>query len=97
MANVYMDASKAFANFQREIAAKSGEEATHAASFAKTPLLSMAVLAGLLAAAIGFWLTRCITRPLNEAVGVAQKVAAGEAAAAAESLEEQAQRSTENG
>ncbi len=77
-ANAYVDASKAFAKGQRDDAGKAGSDALQTANSAETLLLSIAVLATLIAIMIGYWVTRSITRPLNEAVGVAQKVAAGD-------------------
>lgn len=77
-ANAYVDASKTFASGQREHAAKAGEDAVQTASLAKTIVLSIAALAAVIAAMIAFWVTRSVTGPLNEAVAVAQKVAAGD-------------------
>ncbi len=77
-ANAYVDASKAFSEGQREHATKSGAEAVQSANFAETLLLSMAAVAALLAAAIAIWVTRSITRPLAQALGLAEKVAAGD-------------------
>ncbi|MBI4292051.1 MAG: Tar ligand binding domain-containing protein, partial [Betaproteobacteria bacterium] len=41
-------------------------------------MLGAGILAAVLAVLLGLWITRSITRPLYEAVGVAQRVAAGD-------------------
>ncbi|MCX7143421.1 MAG: MCP four helix bundle domain-containing protein, partial [Proteobacteria bacterium] len=74
----YMDASKTFANLQRENATKTGEASMQAASAAETLLLAMAGIAFVMAVFIGWWLTRGITRPLGQAVEVANAMAVGD-------------------
>jgi methyl-accepting chemotaxis protein len=64
-----------FLNEQME---KQGKEAFDDYQSARTLILVLAGLAVLFACAIAIWVTRSITRPLNEAVGVAQRVAAGD-------------------
>jgi len=78
LANDYVDAVKLFATHQRGHAVKFGETSMQAANFAEVLVLSMAAVAFLLAAVIGVWLTRGITRPLSQAVEVADAMAAGD-------------------
>ncbi len=78
VANAYVEAVREFSNGQRDNANKAGETAAELASSAKILLLSLAALAIALGCAIAWFSTRSITQPLNKAVGVAQKVAAGD-------------------
>ncbi|MFY9314955.1 MAG: methyl-accepting chemotaxis protein [Burkholderiales bacterium] len=66
------------AEFQSSLMEKAAKEATESYFGARNLMLGLAGVAILLACGIAFWVTRSITRPLNEAVGVAQKVAAGD-------------------
>jgi len=75
---VYMESIAAFIKFQSGLVEKAGEEAAADYHSARNLMLALAGLAILLACAIALWVTRSITRPLIEAVGVAQKVAAGD-------------------
>ena len=77
-ANAYTEAGKAFGVGQRDYATKTGTAALDIAASAKTLMLTMALLAALIAVAIGVFVTRSITRPLAQAVGLAEKVAAGD-------------------
>jgi len=63
---------------QMESMQKAGNKSEQDYAAGRNVLLAVAALAMLLASIIAFWVTRSITRPLNEAVGVAQKVAAGD-------------------
>ena len=74
----YFKALDELINFQSDLMKQTGEEANEAYEGAKKLMFSLAALAMLLAAAIGWWVTRSITKPLNEAVNVAQKVAEGD-------------------
>ena len=78
VANAYIEAVREFSNGQRDNANKAGATAAELASSAKTLLLSLAALAIALGCAIAWFSTSSITQPLNKAVGVAQKVAAGD-------------------
>ena len=75
---VYLERINAMIKYQSENLEKAGKEAVEAYHSGRNLMLMLAGLAALLACAIAFWVTRSITRPLNEAVGVAQKVAAGD-------------------
>jgi len=74
----YFDALESLVKFQGDLMHKGGEDAAAQYHTARTLMVGLAGLAILLACAIAWWVTRSITRPLNEAVGVAQKVAAGD-------------------
>jgi methyl-accepting chemotaxis protein len=75
---VYGKALNDMAEFQTSLMEKAAKEATESYFAARNLMLGLAGLAILLACAIAFWVTRSITRPLSEAVGVAQRVAAGD-------------------
>ena len=77
-ATAYVDEMKKFSEFQKERAAAQGKEASDTAASAKTLVLSLSVLAALMASALGFVLTRSITQPVNQVVGAARKMAAGD-------------------
>ena len=74
----YMGATHAIIKYQGEAMAKSGEAAVNDYHSARNLMFALAGAAILLACAIAFWVTRSITRPLGEAVKVAQKVADGD-------------------
>ncbi len=63
---------------QSDLATKSAVYAGEVYVEAKNMMLALAGLALLLACGVAFWVTRSITRPLANAVDVAQKVAAGD-------------------
>jgi methyl-accepting chemotaxis protein len=77
-ANNYVEEVKAFGKTQKEHAEKAGKDAAETANSAKTLVFSLSIIATLLAAALGFFITRTITRPVGEAVGAARKMAAGD-------------------
>ena len=74
----YVDAVKAFASLQKELAAKSSHEATEAAATAKTLVMVLSAIGVLLSVIIAFIITRSITRPLGEAVKISDKIAEGD-------------------
>jgi len=74
----YMDAVNSLIKIQGESMVQGGEEARINYRRATALMLSLAGLAVLLACGIAFWVTRTITQPLNQAVGVAQRVASGD-------------------
>jgi len=74
----YMKALDGLKDLQIEListAAKDGEE-----TYAQAKLLMFTLLAGMAVAGalLGWWITRSITQPINEAVDVAERVAAGD-------------------
>ena len=77
-ANTYLEEVKVFSNFQSELAVKAGKEAAETASFAKSMVITLTLIAVLLAIAIGFLITRSITKPVGEALAVTQRLAEGD-------------------
>ena len=76
-ANNYVDQIKALGSFQKELAEKSGKDAIAIAASAKMLVLLFSAFAVVLTALMAWWITRSITRPLNEAVEVANNLANG--------------------
>ena len=72
------ETAEAFLKLQEERKAKAAKDAVTAHATAETAMYSLLAAAILLASIIAFWMTRSITRPLSEAVVVAQRVAAGD-------------------
>ena len=67
-----------FANLQRDLLEKSGKDVADAYNVSITIMSVIAVIGVLMGILIAWLITRSITRPLNEAVLVAQTVAAGD-------------------
>jgi methyl-accepting chemotaxis protein len=76
--NAYLDLATAFANSQDQQLQAEGKTALADGATAIQLTLIFSVLAILMAAALGYFLTRSITRPLHTAVKVAENVAAGD-------------------
>ncbi|MBI5923699.1 MAG: MCP four helix bundle domain-containing protein [Betaproteobacteria bacterium] len=76
-ASEYRQRVNALIKFQGELMDQTGKEAEQQYQQARNLMLMLALVAVLLAVGIGFWVTRSITKPLNEAVGVAQELANG--------------------
>ena len=74
----YFTALDNFAVFQRELLETSAKEVGEAYASSITIMTTIAVLGVLMGMVIAWLITRSITRPLNEAVLVAQTVAAGD-------------------
>ncbi|PHV06472.1 methyl-accepting chemotaxis protein [Janthinobacterium sp. BJB412] len=55
-----------------------GRQATGDIDFSRRMMIAMGVAALLVSAALAYWITASITGPLNEAVAIAQSVAAGD-------------------
>jgi methyl-accepting chemotaxis protein len=64
--------------FQGELMEATGQEAIETYNAARNLMLALAGIAIVLATGIAFWVTRSITRPVNEAVGVANQLANGD-------------------
>ncbi|MFZ6644834.1 methyl-accepting chemotaxis protein [Undibacterium sp. TJN25] len=64
--------------YQADMMSKDSDNAMAQARFADILMLSLSGIAVLLAAAIGVFITRSITRPINNAVDVAESVAGGD-------------------
>ena len=74
----YLDALGKLLDLQTVKMTKSGDEAEAAAATTKTLLIALAAIAAVIAAVIAALVTRGIVRPIEEAVGVARKVADGD-------------------
>jgi len=79
--NAYFTALDRVITYQGELAEKSGKETAATVKNALTIMLAIAAVASVLGVAIGTLVTRGITRPLTEAVAIAERVAQGDLAA----------------
>jgi methyl-accepting chemotaxis protein len=73
----YLKATNELINFQEKLMKEKADEAEATYASARNVLISVSGIAILLTLAIAFWLTRSITRPLAEAVDVANNLAEG--------------------
>ena len=76
--NAYVDALKAFSDFQVEAAKKGGANAVELASSSKTLVITLSSVAFVIAVVFALWLTRSITLPINRVVDAAKKMAIGD-------------------
>ena len=74
----YMAAINALIDFQTDTMKKAGEAADKEAQQAQAIILAVALAAVLIGVGFAFWVTRSITRPINEAVGAANALAEGD-------------------
>ena len=77
-ANGYNASLAEFAAFQVDGAKKAGANAVELASSSRTLVITLASVAFVLAALFALWLTRSITRPINQVVDAAKKMAVGD-------------------
>ena len=77
-ANEYRRRVNDLIQFQGALMTELGNAAAEQYNQARTLMLGMSAAAFLLAAVIAFWVTRSITRPLGEAVNVANSLAEGD-------------------
>ncbi|OZA22987.1 MAG: methyl-accepting chemotaxis protein, partial [Hydrogenophilales bacterium 17-64-11] len=77
-ANEYRKRVNDLVQFQGELMNELGKTASEQYSQARTLMLAMGAAAFLLAVGIAFWVTRSITRPLGQAVGVANSLSEGD-------------------
>jgi methyl-accepting chemotaxis protein len=77
-ANEYRKRVNDLIQFQGELMNELGKAASEQYNQARILMLTMSVAAFLFAAGIAFWVTRSITRPLGEAVGVANSLSEGD-------------------
>jgi methyl-accepting chemotaxis protein len=71
--------------FQGNGMEQAGQEAEQISGAASMLMIAMAVIASLLAILVGYSVMRSITRPLNAAINIAQRVAAGDLSVRVES------------
>ncbi|MES2296953.1 MAG: methyl-accepting chemotaxis protein [Pseudomonadota bacterium] len=64
--------------YQTEAVGLANERALQAYHSARNMMIVLTAIAATLAGTVVFWVTRSITRPLNEAVGMAERVANGD-------------------
>ncbi|HEX5363345.1 MAG TPA: methyl-accepting chemotaxis protein [Gallionella sp.] len=75
---VYFAALDELNSFQAKQIVSAANEAKASYVAARNMMVALGIGAALLAIGIAFWVTRSITRPINEAVGVADALAAGD-------------------
>jgi len=78
VAGLYNGALADLAAFQVDGAKKAGVKAVELASSSRSLVITLASAAFALAALFAFWLTRSITRPINQVVDAAKKMATGD-------------------
>jgi methyl-accepting chemotaxis protein len=76
--NAYIDAISKFVQFQDALLVSQAQFAESDAAKSIAWIISIGGVAALFAALLGFWLTRSITHPLNQAVQVANRLAEGD-------------------
>jgi len=69
---------KALGDFQRELVVASGIQIEQHIAFTRNLMFAVGLAVLLICATFAWWLTRSITRPINEAVKIAETVAAGD-------------------
>ena len=74
----YMKAINALIDFQVDLMKKAGQDADKMADQAEVLVLGLAIAAVFIGVGFAFWVTRSITRPINEAVGAANALAEGD-------------------
>ncbi|MDP1926154.1 MAG: MCP four helix bundle domain-containing protein, partial [Thiobacillus sp.] len=74
----YLEAVASLIKYQGKLMEQAGQDATDLYHAARTLIFTIAAAALAMAALIGFWVTRSITRPVNEALGVANRLAEGD-------------------
>jgi methyl-accepting chemotaxis protein len=74
----YIAATNAMIEFQSKSVENAAMDADVAYVAARNMMIALAIAAALLAIGIAFWVTRSITRPLNEAVSIANALADGD-------------------
>jgi methyl-accepting chemotaxis protein len=78
MQSAYIDAISKFIDFEDALLMSQIDTAEHDAKQSTSWIIFLGSVATLFAALVGFWLTRSITRPLNRAVQVANRLAEGD-------------------
>ncbi|MDO8989313.1 MAG: MCP four helix bundle domain-containing protein, partial [Sideroxyarcus sp.] len=74
----YIQSVNELIHFQADLMKKTGDEAATVANQTQTLILVLGLAAITLAIAFAWWITRSITKPLNEAVSVANQLAEGD-------------------
>jgi len=76
--NTFMAAINDLIAFQGQIMEASGKEATATYEAGSKIMIILGVISAMFGAGIAFWVTRSITKPINEAVSVANQLAEGD-------------------
>ncbi len=76
--NAYMASVVKLIDFQTELMQQSGKHAEEVAVAARNLILGIAITSILIALIFAWWVTRSITRPINAAVGAAERLAEGD-------------------
>ncbi|MBP8278124.1 MAG: MCP four helix bundle domain-containing protein [Propionivibrio sp.] len=74
----YFDNLQKLNDIQNALMEKAGHEAEDLAASTRTLIIVLLISAALIATAFALWITRSITRPINEAVGVATRLSEGD-------------------
>ena len=74
----YLKVSGDFVNYQTELAEQVGKDAESLAASSRMLVISLAVTAVLIGVFLAFLITRSITRPVNEALNAATRLAEGD-------------------
>ena len=74
----YFDAVGKLVDYEDQLMEEAGKKAHDDYMAARTLMIILSIIAGVLGAGIAFWVTRSITGPINEAVSVANKLAEGD-------------------
>ena len=74
----YFKAVNDLVDFQGKLMDEAGEQTTKDYEAARSLMLILSAVAAIFGMVIAFWVTRSITRPINEAVGVANQLAEGD-------------------
>ena len=78
MQRAYFDAINNLLSYQSELMEQAGKNAEVAYDSGRGMMIALTIAAVLLGAFIAYWVTRSITKPLGEAVDVANALAAGD-------------------
>jgi len=76
--NAFANATNAFIDYQTELAEQVGTDAEDLASSSRTLVIGLTVAAVLIGVFLAFLITRSITRPVNEALNAANRLAEGD-------------------
>jgi len=77
-ANEYTTAVKRYATVQKELNDEAAKDAAEAARFARILVLGLSIASVLIALVFAWWVARSITRPIGQAVDVANRLAGGD-------------------
>ncbi len=74
----YFTSLQKLIDYQSDLMNKAGHEAESLATSTRTLIIILLISAVLIAVAFAWWVTRSITRPINAAVGAAERLAEGD-------------------